>query len=83
LGGAVAVDTLASVTISLSSFTSARGKVGGAFHFVNVGSVVISSSQFSNNSALNGSGGAWFFGENTGFNIQGFFFFCFGLCYIY
>jgi hypothetical protein len=84
LGGVISIGAGGYFNVSSSSFTSAQGSCGGAFPIANVASIYITSSQFSANRALNGPGGALFFGENTGFSIQSFFsFFLFFIFYFF
>jgi hypothetical protein len=78
LGGVVWVGAASYFNISESTFDISHGKIGGALYVENVANVSVQTSSFLSNCALNGPGGAIFFGENTGFCIQSFpFFFIF------
>jgi hypothetical protein len=77
LGAVLAVYAAPSLNISSSSFENARGKSGGSCYVKNVLTIYITSCQFTGSCALSGPGGALFFGENTGFAIEGGVFFSF------
>jgi hypothetical protein len=80
-GGFMYVNGAPYVNITSCSFTSSQGQSGGTLYCTNVVQVNMLSCQFTENCALNGPGGAVFFGINTGIYIDGFSILFFSICF--
>jgi hypothetical protein len=80
LGGILYVGEGLTLTVLSLNASNIQAKSGAAMYISGVVSV-INSSRFVNLAALNGPGGAVFFGAHSGFSLYGvyFFFFCIDL----
>jgi hypothetical protein len=70
LGGMLYVGAGVTLTILSSNISNIQAKSGAAMYISGVVSV-INSSRFVNLTALNGQGGAIFFGADSGFSLYG------------